>query len=130
MNLPASFIDYTRALLGNEEYEKLAAALQQEVKEDKIQVLTLCPGGMATNDMVTKAILAQGLWGWLTTNPLERVARKTLDRALQGKSRYVPGAINQALFALGKVVPRSWAATIVYRRWKKRKKSGLNKPLF
>ena len=30
MNLPASFIDYTRALLGNEEYEKLAAALQQE----------------------------------------------------------------------------------------------------
>ena len=26
MNLPASFIDYTRALLGNEEYEKLAAA--------------------------------------------------------------------------------------------------------
>ena len=30
MNLPASFIDYTRTLLGNEEYEKLAAALQQE----------------------------------------------------------------------------------------------------
>ena len=24
MNLPASFIDYTRALLGNEEYEKLS----------------------------------------------------------------------------------------------------------
>ena len=30
MNLPASFIDYTRALLGNEEYEELAVALQQE----------------------------------------------------------------------------------------------------
>ena len=30
MNLPVSFIDYTRALLGNEEYEKLAVALQQE----------------------------------------------------------------------------------------------------
>ena len=30
MNLPASFIDYTRALLGNEEYEKLFAALEQE----------------------------------------------------------------------------------------------------
>ena len=30
MNLPASFIDYTRALLGNEEYEKLVVALQQE----------------------------------------------------------------------------------------------------
>lgn len=29
MNLPVSFIDYTRALLGNEEYEKLFAALEQ-----------------------------------------------------------------------------------------------------
>lgn len=30
MNLPASFITYTRALIGDEEYEQLAAALQQE----------------------------------------------------------------------------------------------------
>ena len=30
MNLPASFTDYTRALLGNEEYEKLFVALEQE----------------------------------------------------------------------------------------------------
>lgn len=30
MNLPASFITYTRALIGDEEYEQLTAALQQE----------------------------------------------------------------------------------------------------
>lgn len=30
MNLPASFIDYTRSLLGDEEFEKLASALRQE----------------------------------------------------------------------------------------------------
>ena len=30
MNLPASFIDYTRALLGNEEYEKLAAGASRQ----------------------------------------------------------------------------------------------------
>ena len=30
MELPASFIDYTRALLGDEEYAKLAVAIQQE----------------------------------------------------------------------------------------------------
>lgn len=29
MNLPAPFTEYTRALLGNEEYEKLSAALDQ-----------------------------------------------------------------------------------------------------
>ena len=54
MNLPASFIDYTRALLGNEEYEKLAAALQQEppvsirinklrMKEEGLSSLTVLP---------------------------------------------------------------------------------------
>ena len=30
MNLPTPFTEYTRALLGNEEYEKLSAALEQE----------------------------------------------------------------------------------------------------
>lgn len=30
MNLPASFTEYTRSLLGDEEYEKLAAALQEQ----------------------------------------------------------------------------------------------------
>ena len=30
MKLPSSFTDYTRALLGVEEYEKLAAALEGE----------------------------------------------------------------------------------------------------
>ena len=30
MELPASFIDYTRSLLGDEEYDKLAVAIQQE----------------------------------------------------------------------------------------------------
>ena len=30
MELPASFIDYTRSLLGDKEYDKLAVAIQQE----------------------------------------------------------------------------------------------------
>ena len=42
MKLPSSFTDYTRALLGVEEYEKLAAALEGEqpvsirLNEDKL----------------------------------------------------------------------------------------------
>ena len=42
MELPSSFTDYTRALLGVEEYEKLAAALEGEqpvsirLNEDKL----------------------------------------------------------------------------------------------
>lgn len=37
MNLPASFIDYTRALLGNEEYEKLAAACSRSLRQHSDQ---------------------------------------------------------------------------------------------
>ena len=35
MKLPSSFTDYTRALLGVEEYEKLAAALEGERSEER-----------------------------------------------------------------------------------------------
>lgn len=40
------------------------------------------------------------------------------DRALAGRAFYIPGALNRVLSALGKVIPRTWIASIVYRRWK------------
>ena len=40
------------------------------------------------------------------------------DRALAGRAFYIPGALNRVLSALGKVFPRTWIASIVYRRWK------------
>ena len=49
MKLPSSFTDYTRALLGVEEYEKLAAALEGEqpvsirLYEDKFCLLYTSP---------------------------------------------------------------------------------------
>lgn len=48
MNLPASFIDYTRALLGADEYDKLAIALQQEtpvsIRMNKLKIKDEQPG--------------------------------------------------------------------------------------
>ena len=45
MNLPASFTEYTRALLGVEEYEKLVSALQQEppvsISQNRLKVQRL-----------------------------------------------------------------------------------------
>ena len=45
MNLPASFTEYTRALLGVEEYEKLVSALQQEPPVSSIGSTSLVFGG-------------------------------------------------------------------------------------
>lgn len=61
--------------------------------------------GLVTKDDTIQAIEAQGFWGSVTTNPLETVARKTLDRALAGKAIYVPGRLNQTLSLLGKIIP-------------------------
>ena len=52
-----------------------------------------------------------------TTNPLEVVARKTLDRALKGKELYVPGVLNRTISALGKIPPPSWVAGIIHWKW-------------
>lgn len=91
MPLKATYAASKRFLLD------FATALRQELKEQNANVLVLCPGGMATNAEAAAAISAQGFWGDVTTNPLERVARRTLDRALRGRSVYVPGLINRAL---------------------------------
>ena len=63
----------------------------------------------------------------MTTNPLEVAARKTIDRALAGRAFYIPGALNRVLSALGKVIPRTWIASIVYRRWKYAQRKWLNR---
>jgi len=113
MPLKATYAASKRFLLD------FAAALRQELKEKDVNVLALCPGGLATTKEVMYAITAQGFWGDATTNPLELVASKTLDRALCGKGIYVPGGFNKMLSFLSKIVPRGLVAAAVYWRWKK-----------
>lgn len=49
------------------------------------------------------------------------------DRALAGRAFYIPGTLNRVLSALGKVIPRTWIASIVYRRWKYAQRKWLNR---
>ena len=119
MPLKATYAASKRFLLD------FAASLRQELKGEGVNALALCPAGMVTRADTAAAIRAQGFWGEVTTNPLEIVARKTLDRALAGKAVYVPGGLNRALSALGKVIPRTWVAEIVYWRWKQTQRKWL-----
>lgn len=111
MPLKATYAASKRFLLD------FATSLRQELKDQNANVLVLCPAGMVTTRENVEAIEAQGFWGDVTTNPLEVVARKTLDRALAGKASYIPGGLNRVLSALGKIIPRAWVAEIVYWRW-------------
>lgn len=94
-------------------------ALRQELKDQSANVLALCPGGMVTTESAMEGIAAQGFWGNATTNPLETVARKTLDRVFAGKAIYIPGLLNRTLTFFGKLFPRTVIAKLVYSRWHK-----------
>ena len=120
MPLKATYAASKRFLLD------FATALRQELRGENVNVLALCPAGMVTTEKTAAAIRAQGFWGAVTTNPLEIVARRTLDRALAGKALYIPGVLNRTLSALGGLLPRTWVAGIVGWRWKAAQKKWLN----
>lgn len=94
-------------------------ALGQELKNENVNVLALCPGGMMTTAECVKAIEAQGFWGNMTTNGLNEVAHNTISRVLRGKKTYVPGTVNRSLSILGKMVPKILTAQYIYSRWTK-----------
>ncbi|MDD4124517.1 MAG: SDR family NAD(P)-dependent oxidoreductase [Eubacteriales bacterium] len=120
MPLKATYAASKRFLLD------FSTALRQELKNHNVNVLALCPGGMVTTKETTEAICAQGFWGSATTNPLESVAAKTLNRAFGGKGIYIPGGLNRTLSFIGKFIPRSLAAQLIYRRWNRAQNKWLN----
>lgn len=111
MPLKATYAASKRFLLD------FSLVLREELKNDNANVLVLCPGGMVTNDEVTAAIEAQGFFGNITTVPLEKVARRTVDKVIAGKYQYIPGAFNNFLSILGKILPRRLISAAICRRW-------------
>ena len=94
-------------------------ALHRELRSEGVSVTALCPAGMPTNPPVIDAIDAQGLMGQITTKNVGYVASRTIDRALRGRSTYIPGGVNLALRILGSMVPRGLVAAFIDRRWRK-----------
>ena len=119
MPLKATYAASKRFLLD------FAVALRQELKDQDVNVLALCPGGLVTTKEAMSGIVAQGFWGGATTNALETVARRTIDGVLRGKGVYIPGVLNRALTFAGKLIPRAWIAAAVYHRWSKAQKQWL-----
>ncbi len=119
MPLKATYAASKRFLLD------FSTALRQELRPQDVSVLSLCPGGLATTEDALIGIAAQGFWGSVTTNPLEKVARRTISRVLHGRSLYIPGLLNRAFSIAGKIVPAGFVARILYGRWKKAQKHWL-----
>jgi short-subunit dehydrogenase len=96
---------------------EFACALGQELKPMGVSVLSLCPGGLPTTPEALSGIAAQGFWGEVTTNHLEKVTHRTISRILKGYSIYIPGFINSAFRFAGSLVPKPLIAKLIYSRW-------------
>ncbi len=119
MPLKATYAASKRFLLD------FSIALHQELKSQSVSVLSLCPGGLATTDDAMLGITAQGFWGSVTTNHLEKVAHQTVSKVLKGQVVYVPGFLNHAFSIAGKVIPAGLIAKMIYGRWTKAQKQWL-----
>ena len=104
---------------------EFACALGQELKSQGVSVLSLCPGGLPTTSEAMSGIAAQGFWGEITTNRLERVTRITISRILKGRSIYIPGLVNRSIQMLGSLIPKTLIAKLVYSRWNSAQKEWL-----
>lgn len=102
-------------------------ALREELKAENVSVMSLCPGGLATTKEAISGITAQGFYGDVTTNPLEKVVNKAISRSLSNKALYVPGFLNRVLSVLGTIVPRKVITRLLYSRWTQAQKQWLNK---
>lgn len=120
MPLKATYAASKRFLLD------FSIALGQELRHDDVRVLALCPGGLPTTKEALRGIEAQGFWGNVTTNQLGLVARHTVSRAIAGRRRYIPGFVNRTLSFMGKLIPDTWIASLLYARWNAAQKKWLH----
>jgi short-subunit dehydrogenase len=96
---------------------QLSLAIREELRGCGVTVTALCPSGMPTTPESTAGIAAQGLWGSLTARDSGHVAETALRRALKGRALVVPGAPNRLIWALSSLLPQTWSARYVRRRW-------------
>lgn len=82
-------------------------------------VLALCPAGLPTTPEMRRKIATQGVWGRMTTLSTERVVRRAVDLALQGRGVYIPGIVNRLLVALSALLPRAWVVRYISARWQR-----------
>ena len=92
-------------------------AVRREMRNRNCSMLVLCPAGLPTTKEAVSGILAQGFWGMVTTSDISRVVSKTISKCLANKHLYIPGIMNQVLYRIGSIIPRTAIADILYRRW-------------
>lgn len=98
---------------------QFSLGLREELRGSPVSVSVLCPNGIRTNRESRAKIEAGGLAARLTCLNADQVARIAVNGLLRGRATIVPGALNQAIAAVGRVTPRALIYTVVSAFWGK-----------
>jgi len=103
-------------------------ALNQEFSPMDATFTALCPAGLPTTRGAIQSIIAQGFWGKITTSNVGDVAARTINKALAGRSVYVPRFSNQIFKFFGTLLPPQSLAKLIGKRWKNARKRNAGAP--
>lgn len=102
-------------------------ALNEEMREDGVQVMAVCPAGLPTKPVNIQSVNdGHGIMGFLTEKNVGWVARRIYERSLKGRSVYIPGSLNAALGRLSRMIPERAKARVLRRHWRRAHKLGQN----
>lgn len=104
----------TKAYLTN-----MAVSLRQELKRDNVNIVAVCPGGMATSDAMKRSIKSQGIGGRLSLVSTEKIAHTGIKKMLKNKAVWVPGFFNKIMILCSKIFSKILIASFVGKRWVK-----------
>ena len=96
---------------------QLSLGIREELKPYDVSVTTLCSGGMPTTQECIEAIDVQGVMGTLTTMNVGDVCAYALKSAQKGRAMVIPGVVNRALRTFSSMVPDTFKAHLLRKRW-------------
>lgn len=91
-------------------------------RENKIKITVALPGSIPTRGDVIADIKKQGLTGKLSSQPPEKVARKSVMALEKNKDKVVIGFYNKVLYFLSKISPLKLQQKIMAKKFKKKSK--------
>lgn len=94
-------------------------AVREELRNTTVSVTVVCPNGVRTNTGTNARIDSHGWKGRFSEVPAERIARISLDKALNGKAVVILGWFSKFLMFLSKILPKNISIRIATNEMKK-----------
>ena len=102
-------------------------SISYELSGSSINVSTVCPNGVYTNEEIRSRINAHGLIGRLTSISTNRLAEISINAMFKAKAVIIPKPINKFLLFVHKITPGKIEQKLLLREFNKEVQASKNK---